>query len=303
VKNINCILCGCDEYVGLRTIVKDKYMELIRADAVPVKKVICARCGFVYQKPQWEGKELQDLYTRFRSNQEPSGVYLRSKEKKAIGDFSWIDRYAGGISKGKILDIGCAEGALLRILNNNGWEGYGIEPSYFGKFGKEKLGLRIENNFFEKIDFADAHFDAVSILRVLEHVSDPVKILADCRRVLREYGLLYIQTPNALRPYGEPMEFYGSQHLWLFTPSTLGLLLEKIGFCVEAVESSKEGVRIVARKTAPHKSSSDSDVRTRMRARIFLTRLNHGLHPFVFYFQSQYGRVARKLSSIKALAK
>jgi len=45
------------------------------------------------------------------------------------------------------------------------------------------------------LPFADASFDAIVIQAVLEHVIDPVRVVAEAHRVLRPNGLLYSEVP------------------------------------------------------------------------------------------------------------
>ena len=42
----------------------------------------------------------------------------------------------------------------------------------------------------------DETFDLVVHSDTLEHVPDPVRGLAECRRVLKPHGLLILETPN-----------------------------------------------------------------------------------------------------------
>lgn len=69
------------------------------------------------------------------------------------------------------------------------------------------------------IPFADSVFDAVWIQAVLEHVLEPVKVVAEIHRVLNPQGLVYADTPFMQQVHGGPYDFCRytlSGHRWLF---------------------------------------------------------------------------------------
>jgi SAM-dependent methyltransferase len=55
--------------------------------------------------------------------------------------------------------------------------------------------------------FADAGFDAVLCIEVLEHVHETAAALAEMRRVLRPWGDLLITTPFLFHLHGDPYDF------------------------------------------------------------------------------------------------
>jgi len=50
------------------------------------------------------------------------------------------------------------------------------------------------------LPFSDEQFDVVAMYQVLEHIDDPPKALAECRRVLRPGGRLVVVGPNLESP-------------------------------------------------------------------------------------------------------
>jgi SAM-dependent methyltransferase len=59
-----------------------------------------------------------------------------------------------------------------------------------------------------RLPFADACADAVVVDSWLEHVSEPVKAVAEIRRVLKADGLVYIDLPFMMPVHGGPTDFY-----------------------------------------------------------------------------------------------
>lgn len=87
--------------------------------------------------------------------------------------------------QGKMLDLGCGDGSVVRALNDSGVisaEGVDIHQ-----------GLDFET---DALKFADAAFDLVLMYSVIEHLHNPGNALSEVRRVLKKGGQLIVITPN-----------------------------------------------------------------------------------------------------------
>ena len=105
---------------------------------------------------------------------------------------------------GPVFDVGCHSGTFtLKILSKVGSKKiYGIDISEQAIRGAKK---KIPYGHFQVADatnlpFKSNFFDAVFCLEVLEHVDDPVTVLAEINRVLKKsgYGVLLIPIDNKL---------------------------------------------------------------------------------------------------------
>ena len=105
------------------------------------------------------------------------------------------------------LDIGCGwEARLLRSVEAHIAYGVGIDrkapPIRSGKL------RTIQGDLEARLPFADNSFDVVSMLAVLEHLSDPLRVLIEIRRVLRPNGTLILTVPShAAKPVLEFLAF------------------------------------------------------------------------------------------------
>lgn len=107
-----------------------------------------------------------------------------------------------------------------------------------------------ECNIDEWIDFDDNTFDLVSMLAVLEHTFDPIKIIEECSRVLKKWGWIVIEVPNLAvffrridllfwnRPRTSRDLWWDGGHLQYFTVKDLKNLLEDKWFIVKKVSWS-----------------------------------------------------------------
>ena len=87
----------------------------------------------------------------------------------------------------KILDVGCGISTVLHFLNG---KRYGIDPlaeSYKSLY-KFPEDIQIQKAEGENIPFADNYFDIVFCSNVIDHVSDPQKVIDNVFRVLNTDG-------------------------------------------------------------------------------------------------------------------
>jgi SAM-dependent methyltransferase len=110
---------------------------------------------------------------------------------------------------GAVLDVGCAYGNHLLMLNAYLGKDSGVELQGVDLYDKS-LGFAqsfadvvpgyancrfSRANISEGLPFADGSFDAVNLADVLEHLVTPDAALREIRRVLRPGGTLVISTP------------------------------------------------------------------------------------------------------------
>lgn len=94
-----------------------------------------------------------------------------------------------------ILDLGCGTGAVLQELAPRGWAvGMDLSPHALA-FCQTRQLKRLVCGDAQHIPFADASFDAVIALDVLEHVPDDRAAFHEIARVLKPGGILVLNVP------------------------------------------------------------------------------------------------------------
>lgn len=139
----------------------------------------------------------------------------------------------------KILDVGCAFGDLLSLLDRDNFITYGIDISHYAlskakKITKAQLALGDLN---KSLPYKDDFFDAVFALDIIEHLESPYRFLLELHRVLKKDGIVFVQTPNINsffeKIYKDKWFAYSDEtHLHLFNRKSLQFLLQKCGFSV-----------------------------------------------------------------------
>jgi SAM-dependent methyltransferase len=144
-----------------------------------------------------------------------------------------LERHVGG--KGKLLDVGCYSGFFLDEARASGWEVWGIEPDPVGaRYCRDVLGLaNVFKCTLDQAEFPSNYFDVVTLYHVIEHVSSPRSLLSGVAEVLREGGVLVVETPDCglwMSLMRSKFRYLHPGHNWYFTKSTLLRLLLLTGF-------------------------------------------------------------------------
>jgi SAM-dependent methyltransferase len=96
--------------------------------------------------------------------------------------------------------------------------------------------------------FVGEEFDAVCMFQVLDHLPDPNEVLAACMEVLRPGGVLLCLNHNieaiSARLLRERSPIVDVEHTYLYSPSTMKLILEKNGYRVVELGSARNVVSI-----------------------------------------------------------
>src|SRR5436190_18188228 len=91
--------------------------------------VRCDDCGLVFLNPQPSADELSRIYSDdyFLGSDSDEGRRAASELKQATarGYLAEIRRYQG-VPKGRLLEVGCGDGDLLALAEDEGWGVVGI---------------------------------------------------------------------------------------------------------------------------------------------------------------------------------
>ena len=217
--------------------------------------VRCQDCGLVRVHPPRSPEQLMDLHRApeyfahpyFDARRDVSRDTLVAKQREIL------ERLTGGRppAGARLLDVGCDTGALLRVARDEfGLAVLGVEVSAeAARVAREEHGLEVQVGDLADLDLPAAGFDFITLVDVLEHLSDPRVLLGQVHRLLRPGGKVYRITPNhdalthaiglglyrllGARSRGLLERLYIPYHEFYFTRSTLSRLLSQAGLTVE----------------------------------------------------------------------
>lgn len=132
-----------------------------------------------------------------------------------------------------VLDVGSGLCVFLRRLKSEDWSGTALDPDPRAvEHARAVVGVDGACGDFMELDEL-GRFDVVSFNKVLEHVEDPVGMLARSSRHLSAGGFVYVEVPDgeaAAALEGPEREEFFIEHLHVFSPASLALAAARAGF-------------------------------------------------------------------------
>lgn len=147
--------------------------------------------------------------------------------------------YAKIVSKyvkpGKVLDVGCAAGFILKGFQQSGWNCYGVEPNEtMATYGRDILNLNIVTGDLESFQSTEK-FDLVNMIQVIGHLYDLDKALLKVNHLLKEGGTVIVESWDINSIFAKIMGKYWHEYSppsvvnW-FSDDTLTQLFKHSGF-------------------------------------------------------------------------
>ena len=245
VKNA-CVLCNGLDHTIIENC--DREYKVLR----------CMNCGLVYVNPippkeLLENTYSKEYYTPWLGNQRRKRIKMWELRFKTLNSFS--------VRKSNLLDVGCGEGLFLEIAKENGWDVTGTEISGFAaKYGRDNLGLNIFEGEVMDAGFPDKTFDAITMWHVLEHTRNPMTILKEIKRIIKDNGVFILAVPNLDNKImqivyrivkGKHLHLFNiddrEMHFYHFNKKTITMAMEKSGFKVMGIKADR-GIIEVKRK-------------------------------------------------------
>ena len=260
MKNRKCIICGSSDFISLY-LTHDRMFDI--SGEYRVKK--CKKCLLLFIDPQPTAAALNQHY--------PSKKYYSYTVSQKRNIFGVLRNYlvknyynpnfiASIFTKlvknvpampsfrknGKILDVGCGTGDTLILLQELGWEAYGIEIDKNAVKTARKRGLiHVKLGTYKDIfRFPDNYFDSIRLYHVIEHLDDPMTCLKLIHKKLKGDGELILGTPNYSSLISKIFKKYWynldvPRHVFVFSPNNLQELVKKSGFKIEEIEFCSAG--------------------------------------------------------------
>lgn len=177
-----------------------------------------------YQNPAYFAGDVESGYRDYGAMRKALAPHFRRRLRLLAKHFP---------QRGRLLDVGCADGYFLELARANGWDVAGVEIS---ESMAREASARLNALVVTSLDLLPPEmYDAITLWEVVEHFPNPIAELRRLAERLRPGGALMLSTPNAghwqaLREPEAWNAYRPPAHLVLFTAESLKMALEKAGF-------------------------------------------------------------------------
>jgi len=209
--------------------------------------VVCLQCGFIfadtavsqadYDKFYAEHSKYEDTKTGTGGVENPFDWKRQQETALQIANFLQN-------TSANILDVGCANGGMLKALKELGYECLcGIDPSPVCVENTQRLGIEAhQGSLF--LPFTESAYDCVILSHTLEHVEDVRGAVNWIRSRLKPTGVVFIETPDASRyvDYNyAPFQDFNTEHINHFSLACLENLMHLLSF--EILQGGKKDLQ------------------------------------------------------------
>jgi SAM-dependent methyltransferase len=207
----------------------------------------CARCGHFtshhdldlsalysgeYMDATYEGDALARTYERIMS--------LPAEQSDNVQRVRRLVGWLGG--SGRVLDVGSGLAVFPARMKEAGWECTALDPDVRAvAHARDTVGVAaVQADFMSTRDLGT--YDLVTFNKVLEHVEEPVSMLARAAALLAPEGSVYIELPDGEAASEDSFgrEEFFIEHLHVFSMASLCILVARAGLRVVRAERLRE---------------------------------------------------------------
>jgi len=196
----------------------------------PLSLVKCQECGLLYVSPRLTR---ESLIFHFNKNYLQSSEALQW-EKSRHRIYQQVLRLIKKQQKNQTFEIGCFHGSFLWMAQAAGFTVDGCDISAEAcRIASTRLGVKILNGELEEVGSLIGPQECIVSIDTLYYCSDPQRQLMLIHGMLKPGGILVLRLRNGsyvgLRQRVN-LKSFPVEHIYFFTPRTLGRLLDKAGF-------------------------------------------------------------------------
>ena len=188
----------------------------------------CRSCGF---RQCANLTEVLSFYENMDDTSYETTRHARSLQARKLVETLALHK-APASGRTRLLDVGAGSGILLEAAAARGWRAEGVEPSRWLTQKALARGLVVYQGVLPHPD-TPGPYDAVTVIDVIEHVSDPVGLMREVRKLLHPDGVALVVTPDVRSVAARLMRWkwwhYRVAHIGYFDRITLAQCMGAAG--------------------------------------------------------------------------
>lgn len=233
----NCRICNNKLIevldLGNQPLANNLIKEKEENELYPLKLMLCEKCFHSQLNSVVNSNKLFKNY-----------LYVSGTSNTLIEYFRWfvkkcIPKYFK--KKTNVLDIACNDCSLLDIFYENKWDTYGVDPAEnlynITKNKKHKVICDYWNyNVSTELKKLKNTFDIIVAQNVFAHLDDVYDFLHNCKNVMNNESLLFIQTSQRNMFYNFEFDTIYHEHMSYFSIKSMKYIIEKCGLYINNIE-------------------------------------------------------------------
>ena len=225
-----CWICGSHSFVQIResklskTVNSSDFRITDAGYGITASVFRCLQCSFN------QCGDLGEVLSFYEGMSDPG--YEQTRDARLFQARKLVNQIKKYCSSGRFLDVGAGSGILVEEAIKSGFQVKGIEPSAWLTDRAKARGLPVHHGTLPNPDIVPG-FDVVTLIDVIEHVTNPMGLLREMRDAMADNGIAVIVTPDvrswAARVLGWNWWHYRIAHISYFSRATLSLALKRAG--------------------------------------------------------------------------
>jgi 2-polyprenyl-3-methyl-5-hydroxy-6-metoxy-1,4-benzoquinol methylase len=197
----------------------------------------CHECGHEFTDFKPSASDVLQIYSDDYFFKGGDGYDDYTLEKNMLikrGEY-YANKMKPFMSPGKLLDVGCAAGFILKGFANEGWDATGIEPNDFMvNYANREVGVNVYKGTIETVELKN-QFDLVIMIQVIAHLYDVRSSMKRIYDLLKPGGHVLVETWNkdsiSAKMFGKNWQEYSPPGtLNFFSKKTLNRLMNDNSF-------------------------------------------------------------------------
>ena len=193
---------------------KDRY-------AIPVKNVLCSKCGLIRSKKIFDEKSNLEFYKNYYRNiytglNKPNDNIFLNEKARGKQFLSLVKKHVNLNEIEKLLEVGCGSGGIIKPFDDIGISCVGVdyEENYL-EFGRNK-GLMLLCGDYKK-QIKNESIDLLILSHVMEHFTKPIEEIVEIIKKVKADKYLLIEVPGIFymdKPYLNPIFYLQNAHIF-----------------------------------------------------------------------------------------